>query len=262
MAKKKKNINSAADNRANDIVTYKILTAFVIATLAVFVLMMISSKYKVGSSFLLVNSMLMLAGIAAALVALLGFVLLIINRFADKKWLKITGCILLPTGIVVWLSCLAMYYFYINAVTMLCLLYPAVAVLYLIYLVYQPEFFAIALDAVVNAFGFYILSKLLSYTPLSYIGVLAIVGMALLNILLFVFALMARKNDGKLHFGKKVVNFAYFDHSFTFEAVTAGLFILGLLISVLVGALAAYCFLFITLAYLFVMAVYYTIKLM
>ncbi len=261
MANKKRSAKAQADARANDIITYKILGAFLAACVCVFILMTISSHYQIGNQFMAVHNGLMTAGIIAALVALVGFVLLIIDRFASNRVVKILGMVLLPLGLLVWISCLLMYYFYIHAITILCFLYPAAAVLYLIYLIYQSEFFALSIDCVICAFGFYILSKLLS-SPLTYIGVLIIVGFALINAVLLVLTAYAGKNGGKLALGKREIKFLAFKTSSKILFCTAALMLAGLVLSVILGAMTAYVFLFITLIYLFIMAVYYTIKLM
>lgn len=261
MANKKKTAKAQADARANDIITYKILGAFLAACVCVFILMTISSQYQIGNQFMAVHNALMFAGIFAALVALLGFVFLIVYRFTSNKVIKIIGMVLLPVGLLVWVSCLLMYYFYIHAITILCFLYPAAAVLYLIYLIYQSEFFALSIDCVVCAFAFYILSKLLT-APLSYVGIMIIVGVAVINAALMFLTVYARKSGGILTFGKKSVKFLAFKVSDKILFSTAALMLIGLALSVLLGAMTAYVFLFITLIYLFIMAVYYTIKLM
>ncbi len=261
MANKKKTAKSQADTRANDIITYKILGAFLAACICVFILMTISSQYQIGNQFLAVHEGLMTAGIVSALVALLGFLFLIIDRFASHKVIRTLGLILLPVGLLVWISCLLMYYFYIHAIAILCFLYPAAAVLYLIYLIYQSEFFALSIDCTICAFAFYILSKLLS-SSLSYIGILIIVGIVAINAALLFLTVYAKKNGGKLTFGKKEVKFLAFKASDKILLSTAALMLVGLILSVIFGAMTAYVFLFITLVYLFIMAVYYTIKLM
>ncbi|MBE6992520.1 MAG: hypothetical protein E7430_08070 [Ruminococcaceae bacterium] len=261
MANKKKTAKAQADARANDIITYKILGAFLAACVCVFILMTISSQYQIGNQFLAVHEGLMTVGIIAALVALLGFLFLIIDRFASNRTIKIIGAILLPVGLLVWISCLLMYYFYIHAITILCFLYPAAAVLYLVYLIYQSEFFALSIDCVVCAFAFYILSKLLS-APLSYVGILIIVGIVAINAALLFLTVYSKKCDGKLTFGKKEVKFLAFKVSDKILFSTAALMLVGLALSLILGAMTAYVFLFITLIYLFIMAVYYTIKLM
>ena len=261
MANKKKTAKAQADARANDIITYKILGAFLAACVCVFILMTISSQYQIGNQFIAVHDGLMTAGIVAALAALLGFLFLIIDRFASNKIVKILGLVFLPVGLLVWISCLLMYYFYIHAITILCFLYPAAAVLYLVYLIYQSEFFAISIDCVVCAFAFYILSKLLS-SPLSYIGILIIVGVAVINAVLLFLTIHSKKSGGQLVCGKKTLRFLAFKASDKILLCTAALMLVGLLLSVVLGAMTAYIFLFVTLIYLFIMAVYYTIKLM
>lgn len=145
-------------------------------------------------------------------------------------------------------------------VQLMCTLVPAVAVLALIYYLYQREFFAITLLSALGIIGLWVIRRAEGRHPVIVYSYLAVVAVALVAALL----LMRRiqKADGLLILGRRKirvlghgVNYALFYASCLVVAV-------ALIASFALGLAAAYYLMFALVAWLFVLAVYFTVKLM
>ncbi len=139
----------------------------------------------------------------------------------------------------------------------LCAVILATAVLALVYYLYQHEFFVISLSAAVGIVGLWLVRRAAgtSYTSILY-GYLVLAAAFLL-----VVALGARKLQenggewkGRRLFHKKA--------AYPLVYLTCGIVAALLVAAVLLGASVAYYLIFVAVAWLVVMAVYFTVKLM
>lgn len=133
---------------------------------------------------------------------------------------------------------------------------PATAVLALIYYLYQREFFLVALQGVIALFAMWSYRKLIAAQPrLTYV-LMALCAAGVVAISALAFAL--QRKDGKL--GKRRILAKKANYAMLYAA--GGVTLCALLAALLLGATAAYWALFLVVAWLFVAAVYYTVRLM
>ncbi|MEG2000150.1 MAG: hypothetical protein RR053_01980 [Evtepia sp.] len=145
-------------------------------------------------------------------------------------------------------------------VQILQVLVPALAVLMLVYYLYQHEFFAISFLSGMAILGLWIFrSGSAKYQPFfyAYLAATLVIVLAVL-----VFSLVLKKNHGILHFrGKEIAVFgskANYSVLFLTCALTAAVSLAVLAF----GTTFAYYAIFAIVVWLFVMAVYFTVRLM
>lgn len=252
--------NGVSKNVSSNDSVVKIIIALCAAAFIVFLFMMITDKYGVAETFLEVREAIRSGSIISACAAVFGLVTALTGKFALKnKTVTAAGAIVLVVGVIFAIGLLALYLYYIKAAQIIYFAIPSIALLYLIYCIYQKPFFLISVLSFSCGFGFYVLSKLLGYgsVPTLYYVVIAI--MAALIICLTVIALLARKDKGML-FGK--IKLIDSPSSYPLMYASSAFFAVILVASVIMGASVSYISLFLSMAYFFVMAIYYTIKLM
>lgn len=255
----KKNSKGAKNNVVIGDAVTKTIFAFCAAALLIFIFMLISDNYSVAESFLSVREGVRLGAIISAAGAVLGLIAALIGKFAMKNPAVTTvGSIVLVVGAIMSVGLLAMYLYYVKVSQLIYFAIAAIALLYMIYNIYQKPFFFISTLCFVSAFGFYILSRMASYSSNSLIYFAVVGVMAVCIIAVAAVAAVAKGNKGDI-FGVRVIDAPL---SYVLMYTTSGFFTATLIASVLLGASACYACLFISIAYFFIMAIYYTIKLM
>ena len=129
-------------------------------------------------------------------------------------------------------------------------LLPAIAIYYLIYHSYQPEFFLVTTDAVIGV-ALLVGIRMAGSTAVGYFAVILAAALAGLQI----WYLRKRLSGGKLPAG-------FGPHAFVVTSVTALLMLLLVVLGAMFGAAKVFYLLCAAAAYLFILAVYYTVKLM
>ena len=129
-------------------------------------------------------------------------------------------------------------------------LLPALAIYYLIYHSYQPEFFTVATDVGVGA-------ALLIGIRLAHGGVIGYVAAAVAVVLAFLQLWGARKR-----LSGSALPAGFGPHSFQVIAVTTVLMAVMVILGAVLGQTSVFYLLCVSAAYLFILAVYYTVKLM
>ena len=243
--------------------TNKVLSVFSVCLLGVLVLMVLQRLLNYGSTFrtgLLVAKVMMGLGAAAVL---WGLYLLTQERAGKRTAARrvVCGRHMLIVGVVTVLIMWAVYYFGALPIKGLYVLLPVLAVYYLIYHSYAPEFFLIALDAGAALGLMWVVHRALAsanYGVLAYAGVGA---MAVLTVVQIALTASLRGKKGKFTLRGKTVDLHFSRNAYTMLIVTP-ILMTALVAAVLaapqylLGALGAGA------AYLFVTAVYYTVKLM
>lgn len=178
------------------------------------------------------------------------------------RWKKGGSCLLpgAAAGVLLALLVIAVvtYTFFESGVRLLCGVVPAVAVLALIYYLYQREFFV---STVLSAMGILCLWLIRRadgrYPALVY-------GYAALVVVVVLLALAAgrtmQKSGGELKLGDR--KFQLFSRSASYAPlyVTCALVAVSVAGGLAAGISAAYYLMFVLVAWLFAMAVYYTVK--
>lgn len=129
-------------------------------------------------------------------------------------------------------------------------LLPAIAIYYLIYHSYQPEFFMVTTDVVIGG-ALLVGIRMVHNDIIGYFAVVVAAALAGLQI----WHLRKRMAGGKLPAG-------FGPHSLTVTSVTAVLMVVLVVLGVTLGSAKVFYLLCAAAAYLFILAVYYTVKLM
>ena len=257
----------------------KVITVFILAIAAVAYLMIIYKLYSradtlVGTyNFLIIMTWVGVAG------TVFGIVWAAVSNMRKEKAgrSRINGVfiavIFALIGICDWL----MSVYYLDAIQVLWVVVPAIAVLYLIYCCYQQEFFIIALLSGISIFLLWFLSKT-DFTGIAarlgwivgtqgnsfwlpYQVTAFIVGYAVI-IVCFVFTKIAGKQKGGLNFGDKSIGFLTPKAEYTTLFISYAVMAAVLLAALIGGSVGAYYAMIAAIAYLFIMAVYHTVKMM
>lgn len=175
---------------------------------------------------------------------------------SKKRWFTWVGSILAGAGGFLALTSMAMRHYYPVSVTVLCVFVPVVLILGIIYLFYQAEF---SIQATALAMALFVLALLSrsDSTTVKVCAVLAILGCAAL----LAVTLLLKKNGGALVLkGRDLRLFpANMDYRVTLGVLA--LCIALVVIALIVNAVAFYATWALAVV-TFVLAVYYTIKLM
>ena len=152
------------------------------------------------------------------------------------------------------------YRFYDTGVQFLCGVVPAAAVLALVYYLYQHEFFAVTVLSALGLVGLWLFRRAggghqtLVY---AYVVVLAVI---LVAAILLCRSLSAK--DGVLTLGGKKLQVFSRNASYGMIYLTCAIVAVAVVAALLLGTAAAYYLIFALVAWIFIMAVYYTVKLM
>lgn len=147
-----------------------------------------------------------------------------------------------------------------DGVRLLYVLLPVAAVLGLIYYLYQREFFLVALVAGGGLLSVWTLWKSSGFfTPVTWVVVVVSVLVAAAGA---AFAALLHKNDGQLTIKGKRVRVLPKKASYLCVYLTAALSVVSILCGCFLGAGVAYGLIFLMVGWLFIMAVYHTVRLM
>ena len=196
-----------------------------------------------------IQSVLRVIWIGGPLVVLAGLIWL----FLSVKKQKRTALPVILTVVVLVLSVCAhvILMFQKNGVQMLFILVPVLAGLALVYYIYQKEFFLAALGAGLSVLGMWFIRYRDGFCLESVV--------VLIGILVVLAATLSLKKKGGLLAGA-----AFLPKDACYKPILAsvGVGLAALLISMIAGSAAAYYLIFLMIAWLFALLVYFTVKLM
>lgn len=243
--------------------TNKMLTVFSVCLLGVLVLMILQRLLDYANTWTtgrLVSQILLGIGI----LGLICGVVMLVREVSGKRQAArrvVCGRNVLIASIVLVLSMVAILYAGTGPIKMLYVILPVLAVYYLVYHSYAREFFLIAVDTGVGIGLMWLVHRALDSTHFVWMAYAALVAAIVLTIVQLIGVNMLRGKNGKItHHGKKK------DMQFSRNAYIM-LTVTPILMAVLVAAvLFAPTHILIAMgvaaAYLFITAVYYTVKLM
>lgn len=165
-------------------------------------------------------------------------------------------CVLLAVGVSSGLIVL----FYRAAVQLLYIVVPAGAVLALVYYLYQKEFFFSACGVGLGMLGLWLVRKNTGTHNLVVNLYMVAAALCLLAILLLIARL--QKGEGLLTIKDKQYELMPKQSNFRLVILSCMVSLLALLAGVLLGGTVAFYLLFVLVAWLFVLLVYYTVKMM
>jgi len=161
--------------------------------------------------------------------------------------------------------------FFVDGVRMLYVIIPVFTVLVLIYLIYSMDFFIIALVTTLTGLLMWYYSKayysqmitdvepgVLLRDPTFYIGVIALLILVFTALLVYA----SSRKGGEIRVGKISIKLFKPSARYALVFLSIALSLVCTVAALVFGSVIAYYLLFAIFAYLFVLAVYYTVKLM
>lgn len=201
--------------------------------------------YNLIKVLVISGSVSILAGVAGGVMAWLAH-----KKQAGCKWWVAMAVFFSTLGVML----LVVRNFRELGVQVMCAVIPAVAILALVYYLFQREFFIITLASLLGLLGLWMFRKLGAH-PVALYAVLAVIAVVLVAI-----ALLTRQvqNGDGMWKGKRVLSK---NASYPMIYITCVIVATLLVIALFAGKLAFYL-MFPAVAWLVVMAVYFTVKLM
>lgn len=262
MATEKKKI----DTRREEYATNRILVVFTYAFLLILGLMLAYRGYmSVSTMFVTQKILYVFAGIGAVgTVAGLAW-----GIFGKKRELKvINGWSVALGSLIVAICAIFGAVATSSGVRMMYVFVPIVSVIILIYFLYPRDFFAISVVCACTAVLLWFISRSVADGFVWTRGIrvnLVFIGMIVALVLLAAYALAVRfvaKRDGMLKLGGKTVELVPPSTKYLLSYLTAAVSAACILVGYICGAAVAYYLVFAAVAYLFILAVYYTVKML
>lgn len=246
----------------NDFITNKIMVVFTLAFAMTFLLMLMGRGLDHAGSFMTVYYSLYVLGIISVVGIALGIAKEVIDR---KNGRDLSGKIVTGHGIAVCSAVAAFSFFlilfgnYSSAIQFLYIAIPALAVLYLIYMIYQREFCLLATYGILLALYFWRFGQ---FYQGSVRFVLAQIVLLLVSGLLAALFFLLKKHDGELKVGERKLRVLMPDAEYAASYVFLGLLALVLIAAFLIPSSGMLALSLVTLAVIFLMAVYYAVRMM
>lgn len=255
----------AARSRKEDAVLNRVLVWFGAAVVAELVLLLLNRYYinytlkpgEIEFASGLLKAFPVIIGIAAACTAAC-----LIWTYLSHKGGK---SILLPS-VCFWVCAAALvisavtYFFSSTGVQFLCGAVPVAAVLALVFYLYQHEFFAVTVLSALGILGLWLFRRAEGGHQRLVYAYLVVMAVVLVGSVLACRTLQS--NSGVLGKGAKKLQLFRPNASYGMIYITCALVAVVLCAALLFGTAAAYYLIFVMVGWLFVMAVYYTVKLM
>ncbi len=148
---------------------------------------------------------------------------------------------------------------YSSAIRFLYIAVPSLAVLYLIYMIYQREFCALATFGVLIALYFW---RFAQYYKGSVRFLAAQCALLLICLAAAALLFLLQRGDGTLKLGKRKLRLLEMDAEYAASYIFVALFVVILAAAFFVPNAAMIYLAFSTLAVIFIMAVYYAVRMM
>lgn len=248
--------------REEEYITNKVLIVFSLCIVGVLILMGIKNMVNYGYSYLRGMMLIrILIGISGLGVILGIFKIIREKRSKIKMTLRIfTGKNITLVSLISLIVFALTYRYLFLVFNVFYVVLPALAVYYLVFHSYQREFFIIAADVgIAGALLFALRSTIFNALPIAAI-ITAI--MAIVTVIQLFIVGKIKSNNGNFKLGKKEYSFNFSKNAYTMMFITP-VIMLALVAggAFTTSAIALYA-IFAMAAYLFVTAVYYTVKLM
>lgn len=256
--KQHKQLEMEQKKRDEEIFTWRVLGVFAVIAVLLIVLMQLQKYYIVNSEQ--TRQALYWTSIVLGVIAIASGAAVIsrmLSNVRNPQWL------LLVTGssLILCVAALFIRTYGAHSVTTMYIVLPVVGIMYLLYYIYQREFILLAILTTFGSIGLWGLSKLLSQSK-PHINPL-VAELIFIGMIAFSFALLflLRKKNGKLCFGKSVLEILQGDANYRFLFIACALLVLAVVATMLFGWAVAWYAMVAMFGYLFIMAVYYTVKL-
>lgn len=260
------NRKRADRKKQEDIALTRALIWFAAAMVLEFLLLLVN-KYYVNFTAASASIALALAmGTVLKVTSVVGLIGAVISgvrswkRMGAEGELPFMGLVITTTLLAIGVSSAMIVFFYRAAVQLLYMLVPAGAVLALVYYLYQKEFFFSACGVGIGMLGLWLVRKNIGTHDL--VVNLYMVAGAVLLVAILLLVLKMKKNQGVLVVGDRQYEILPKQSNFMLIVLSCVVSLLALLAGLLLGGTVAFYLLFVLLGWLFVLLVYYTVKMM
>ncbi len=239
--------------------TNRILTVFAFSFCVILGLMFAYKGYSSFTTLFITRNILLGAGVLSVLLVIAGVIweYTSIKKGIDTRYKMFTGRSVAVGAAMLAVCAFCGAQFNIEGIKAMYVFVPAAAVLMLIYMIYSIDFFAIAAVSAAGGALMWIMSR----SGRGYLALTATVVSLALLLLFVLLVLYVRKQGGTIEIGgKRLINAKNANYPLLF--FTAGITAACAIVAYLTSATVAYYLIFVMFAYLFIMAVYYTVKLM
>lgn len=275
MAMKKRAVSPKKTTKTSndDTVIYKVMVALGMLCVLLLSVQAVSRRYVMIDYMFTMMTALFWSAIGFAAAAAVLLTLWLVCRKASKFW-RVAGFPLFLMSLLLALTCAVLYVTWVEYVSALYVAYIAAAVLYMIALLYQHEFFLLSLLNTCAGVVFFQLYRIredgvLAWSrqevhygaALSAQAVLLIAGLVVIILAASSLMFLARRRGGKVKLLGKARQLFSPDASALLVYISGALWVLCLLAAVLLGATFSYYCIFAVAAAELIAAVYYTVKL-
>lgn len=252
----KHNAKTVAPHADDDSVVYKVMAAILIAVVAVAVLIRVKAFYSTAGGLSIVSTGLVWGGwISLALAVVSGLAAVLLRNRKTLRYLLVFAGVVFLLSLA---SCVLLHTYWVTAAAGCYYLWIAAALLYSIYLLYQREFFFVALVTAVAGGTFYCISHAYG----SAAAILCAVVLVILSVLTAALTFTLAKNEGKLTLGKKTIPLFSPNFSAYPLYIVSVLWALCAIAALILGSAFAYYCIYAAVGVSLVAVCYYTIKLM
>lgn len=260
MAMKKKADGNRPAAHNDDSVIYKVMIALGILCVAVLGLQMVGRTYGTADGITSVKTLVTWGAVIFGAAAL---VVLILGLFRGKQMPRLRK-FYLPLFVVLALfafACFALRQYWVSPLPYLYFIFIAATVLYMIFLLYQMEFFLLSLCNVAAGLVFYLLSQLYPDGRGTLNSLILNVGLVILLAVVATLAFLAARNGGKIKWKEDAIRVFQPRFSPVPLYLTMAIWLVCLIAAFFLGSTLAYYCMFGAAAWELVCAVYYTFKL-
>lgn|GEM_PF-905328 len=244
-------------SRKEDLIFYKMLVAFVVALVLETTVVTLYRRYCAGANYRPVLRTVMWAFLWLTAVDGAAFIAsLAAKRFKYLKSLFALGIFLF--GCAVFLRLVNLYG--LLTLKIGCLACPVILLLYICYLIYQPEFFMTFLLSALGVFTIWITRRV--YYINYYKHLYVMLGVSLFIVLSAIVTFIAMKNKGVIGKGEWRLRVFPPKTSYISLFITYGATLALFGIYLIFGPPIFYPVIVVFAGYLFISAIYYTVKLM
>lgn len=258
--------NKKVDRRREDYMTNRILAVFTFAFLLILGLMAAYRTYASVDTMFITQKVLYVLAAVFAVIMIAG----VVWEFAGKKreYKVICGKNIAVAAAIVAICAFVGATFTSSGIQMMYVFVPIVSALILIYLLYPHDFFLISVICAVGAVVLWYLSRSIldgfvwaryfrfNKGVMSFIAALAVV-VAYAGVVKFL-----ESKRGVLKLGNKSHEALPKDTKYLLSYITAAVTAVCLVLGFICGATVAYYLVFVMVAYLLILAVYYTVKML
>lgn len=247
-----------------DYITNKVLSVFTLCLLGVLLLMLLYRIAAYGNTYLLgrrITEVICGLGVLGVIWGILK-TMSERKRNQDMRFRLLRGSHIIVTFAAVILCMAAVLVFGPEVIKLLYIILPAIAVYYLIFHSYPREFFVISVDCGLLAMLLYVVRRALASTSHHWVAWLVAAAAVVLCLIQCAGVFYIKKH------GCRGLVDGQMTELFNEGNAHAMMLVTGVVLAVLpiaaaaLGAQIAYYLIFVALAYLFVTAVYYTVKMM